>query len=84
MSCGSNTTSARAHLLLSNGEQQHIILCIRQSRQAFINSVRRHDREDGDGASQEGYVASLQLMLFGCIRAMEWTELKTTCDVHQR
>lgn len=37
---------------------------------------QRHDRADGDGPSREGYVASLQLMLFGCIRAMERTELK--------
>lgn len=46
-------------------------MCIRQSRQAFINSMGHHDRVDGDGANQEGYVASLQLMLFGCIRAMD-------------
>lgn len=51
-------------------------MCIRQSRQAFINSVRHPDRADGDVESREGYVASLQLMLFGCIRASEWTELK--------
>lgn len=60
----SNTTSARAHLLLSNGEKQHIICASDKARQAFINSMRHPDSADGDGASREGYETSLQLMLF--------------------
>lgn len=58
-------------------------MCIRQSRQAFINSVRHSERVDGDGASREGYMVSMQLMLFGCIKAMDWTELEKTSREHR-